>query len=300
MAPKPPLPDAGAAYIRQPAYPGGGEVRGTPQPEGRDEPRAECSGAFVVLGDCGNMAESNVIQAAKRPLNGKSGARAVRREARVPGVIYGGDTTGQQSISLDQNELSKLIARGRFLATVFELDVDGTRTKVIPRDVQLDPVRDTPLHVDFHRIGNDNQVRLRVPMKFVNELLSPGLKRGGVLNVVRRDVEVWAPADKLPESFEVNLEGLEIGRSIHISAVALPEGVRTVIQGRDFTIATIAGASSKGETDEATPGGAAAAGGDGAAPAAAAAGDAKAAAGKAAPAKAAPATAAKPDAKGKK
>lgn len=238
------------------------------------------------------MADNIVIQAAKRPSNGKSGARAVRREARVPGVIYGGDVSGQETISLDQNELSKLIARGQFLATVFEIDVDGAKSKVIPRDVQLDPVRDTPVHVDFHRIGNDNQVRLRVPMRFVNDLLSPGLKRGGVLNVVRRDVEVWAPADKLPEFFEVNLEGLEIGRSIHISAVTLPEGVRTVIQGRDFTIATIAGASAKGEVDEGAPG-AAAAGGEGGAPAAAA--DAKGA-----PGKAAPAVAAKPDAKAKK
>ncbi len=244
------------------------------------------------------MAETQIIQAAKRPSNGKSGARAVRREARVPGVIYGGDVKDQQTISLDQNELNKLIARGRFLATVFEIDVDGAKTKVIPRDVQLDPVRDTPLHVDFHRIGSDNQVRLRVPMRFVDDLLSPGLKRGGVLNVVRRDIEVWAPANKLPEVFEVSLEGMEIGRSIHISAVSLPEGVRTVIQGRDFTVATIAGASSKGETDEAATG--AAAGGDAAAPAAAAAGDAKAAPAKAAPGKAAPATAAKPDAKAKK
>lgn len=240
------------------------------------------------------MAEANVIQAAKRPSNGKSGARAVRREARVPGVIYGGDVAEQETISVDQNELNKLIARGRFLATVFQIDVDGAKTKVIPRDVQLDPVRDVPVHVDFHRIGADNQVRLRVPMRFVNDLLSPGLKRGGVLNVVRRDIEVWAPADNLPEVFEADLDGLDIGRSIHISAVKLPEGVRTVIQGRDFTVATIAGASSKGETDEAAAGtGSAAAGGE---TPAAAAGDAKGAPAKGAPA----AAAAKPEAKGKK
>ena len=245
------------------------------------------------------MAETQIIQAVKRPSNGKSGARAVRRDARVPGVIYGGGVTGQETISLDQNELNKLISRGWFLATVFEIEVDGAKTKVIPRDVQLDPVRDFPIHVDFHRIGADNQVRLRVPMRFVNDLLSPGLKRGGVLNVVRRDIEVWAPANNLPEVFEVSLEGMDIGRSIHISAVTLPEGVRTVIQGRDFTVATIAGASSKGEIDDATPG-AAAAGGDAAAPAAAAAGDAKGAPAKAAPGKAAPAAAAKPDAKAKK
>jgi large subunit ribosomal protein L25 len=152
-------------------------------------------------------------------------------------------------------------------------------TKAIPRDVQLDPVRDTPLHVDFQRIGADNRVKLRVPVKFFNDLLSPGLKRGGVLNVVRREIEVWAPADKVPEVFEINLEGLDIGRSIHISAVTLPDGVQPVIQDRDFTIATIAGALTKGDAEE-TP-----------AAAAAPAADPKAAAAKA--------PAAKPDAKKK-
>jgi large subunit ribosomal protein L25 len=228
----------------------------------------------------------NVIQAVERPSRGKSGARAVRREGRVPGIIYGGDASDQKPIAVDGNELIKIIHRGRFLATVFEIDVDGKKTKAIPRDVQLDPVRDTPLHVDFQRIGADNQVKLKVPVRFTNELLSPGLKRGGVLNVVRREVEVWAPADRIPEAFEINLEGLEIGRSIHISAVSLPAGVTPVIQGRDFTIATIAGASAKGDADETTPAG------EAAAAAAPAAGDAKAAPG------AAPA--AKPDAKGGK
>jgi large subunit ribosomal protein L25 len=216
------------------------------------------------------MADTQVIKAVGRPSNGKSGARAVRREGRVPGIIYGGDVAEQQTISLDAKELGLSITRGRFLASVFEIEVDGRNTKVIPRDVQLDPVRDVPLHVDFQRIGGDNMVRLRVPVRFYNDLLSPGLKRGGVLNVVRRDIEVWAPADKVPEVFEIDLEGLEIGRSIHISAVTLPDGVRPTIQGRDFTIATIAGSSAKGDVEE----GAGEAGG---APAAAA-GDAKAAA----------------------
>ncbi len=224
------------------------------------------------------MSTANLIKAAERPSRGKGGARAVRREGQVPGIVYGGDAAAQQPIALDGNELMKLIMRGRFLATVFDLEIDGKVTKAIPRDVQLDPVRDTPLHVDFQRIGADNQVKLRVPVRFINDLLSPGLKRGGVLNVVRREVEVWAPADNVPQSFEVDLDGLEIGRSIHISAVALPEGVSPVIQDRDFTIATIAGASAKGDTDDtaATPdAAAAAAGGD--AKAAAPAADPKAA-----------------------
>ena len=196
------------------------------------------------------MAETQVIKAEGRPSKGKSGARAVRREGKVPAVIYGGDVVEQETVALDANELSKTIARGRFLASVFELEVDGRKLKAIPRDVQLDPVRDIPLHVDFQRIGADNQVRLRVPVRFYNDLLSPGLKRGGVLNVVRRESEVWAPADKVPEVFEVNLEGLEIGRSIHISSVQLPDGVSPTIQGRDFTIATIAGSSAKGDSEE--------------------------------------------------
>jgi large subunit ribosomal protein L25 len=225
------------------------------------------------------MSQTQVIKAQGRQSQGKSGARAVRREGLVPGIIYGGDTAGQDTIAIDQNELSKMISRGRFLASVFEIEVDGKVTKAIPRDVQLDPVRDTPLHVDFQRIGADNRVKLRVPVKFFNDLLSPGLKRGGVLNVVRREIEVWAPADKVPEVFEINLEGLDIGRSIHISAVTLPDGVQPVIQDRDFTIATIAGALTKGDAEE-TP-----------AAAAAPAADPKAAAAKA--------PAAKPDAKKK-
>lgn len=221
------------------------------------------------------MAQATVITAKARPTGGKGAARTVRRAGDVPGVIYGGDAKEPETISLDANELWKTIIKGRFLSTVFEIDVDGKKTKAIPRDVQLDPVKDTPLHVDFQRVGADNRVRLKIPMRYINEAASPGLKRGGVLNIVRREVEVWAPADNLPDHFEADLTGLEIGRSIHISAVKLPDGVVPVIQNRDFTVATIAGAASMKADDEAAPGAAA----EGAAPDAAAAGDAKAAAG---------------------
>jgi large subunit ribosomal protein L25 len=225
------------------------------------------------------MAQTHKLEATARPQGGKGAARAVRREGKVPAVIYGGDEKTPQTVALDHNELFKIIKRGRFLSTVFDIDVGGKSTRAIPRDVQLDPVKDIPIHVDFQRIGADNRVRIGVPMRFVNEANSPGLKRGGVLNIVRREVEVWAPADKIPEYFEADLEGLEIGRSIHISAVKLPEGVRPTITDRDFTIATIAGAV-KQDVDEAAPGTTPA---DGAASAegaaAAAGGDAKAAAG---------------------
>lgn len=225
------------------------------------------------------MAQTNKLEATVRPQGGKGAARAVRREGKVPAVIYGGDEKTPQTVALDHNELFKIIKRGRFLSTVFDIDISGKSTRAIPRDVQLDPVKDVPIHVDFQRIGADNRVRIGVPMRFVNEANSPGLKRGGVLNIVRREVEVWAPADKIPEYFEADLEGLEIGRSVHISAIKLPEGVRPTITDRDFTIATIAGAV-KQDVDEAVPGAAPA---EGTAPAegatAAAGGDAKVAAG---------------------
>jgi large subunit ribosomal protein L25 len=172
--------------------------------------------------------------------------------------------------------------RGKFLSTVINLDIDGKKTRVIPREVQLDPVNDKLVHVDFQRVGVGARIRVNVPVRFINEGLSPGLKRGGVLNVVRHHVEVMAPADAIPEKFEFNLEGLEIGRSVHISAIKLPEGVTPTIINRDFTVATIAGHKIE---EEAKPEGETAVAAEGAEPVegeadAAAAGDAKAPAGK--------------------
>jgi large subunit ribosomal protein L25 len=229
------------------------------------------------------------IKASARGRSGTGGARAVRREKRVPGVVYG-DKGQPQNIAVDQNELSILIGRGRFLSTVFDLDVDGKKTKVIPREVQVDPVKDLPVHIDFQRVGPGASIRVNVPVRFVNEALSPGLKRGGVLNIVRHEVEVMAPAEKIPEFFEFNLEGLEIGRSVHISAVKMPDGVKPIIQNRDFTVATIAGHKieeepTPGTVTETVEGAVPAEGAEGAAPAAE--GDAKAAAGAKAPAAAA-------------
>jgi large subunit ribosomal protein L25 len=237
------------------------------------------------------MAATSEIKASARTRSGQGGARAVRREGKVPAVVYG-DKKEPQNVTLDYKEISLLIGRGKFLSTVFDLNVDGTKTRVIPREVQVDPVKDAPVHLDFQRIGPGASIRVNVPVRFINEGLSPGLKRGGVLNVVRHEVEVIAPADAIPDFFEFNLEGLEIGRSVHISATKLPPGVRPTITNRDFTVATIAGHRVE---EEPTPGvsgavvaeGAAPAEGaaaEGAAPAAAA--DAKAPAGKEAAAKA--------------
>ena len=246
------------------------------------------------------MAQVSEIKATARPKSGKGAARQARVKGIVPGVIYG---AGQppEGVLVDYRELFKLVHKGRFLATVFDVNVEGKTTRVLPRDVQFDPVKDFPIHVDFQRIAADGRIRVAVPMRFKDELLSPGLKRGGVLNVVRHEVEVYCPAESIPHYFEASLEGLEIGRSIHISAFNLPADIKTVIQGRDFTVATIAGAV-KQEAEETTPGATPAAPGDAAAapaaagaaagakaPAAAAGGKAPAAAGAKAPAGKAPA-----------
>ena len=187
------------------------------------------------------MSALTPLKATARPRAGKGAARQARREGHVPAVIYG-DSKTPETISIEYNTLWKQFLKGHFTATAFELDVDGKKHIVLARDLQLDPVRDTPLHVDFQRVGKDGIIRVAVPVKFVGEALSPGLKRGGVLNIVRHDVEVYCPYDQIPQAFEASLEGLEIGRSIHISAVKLPDKVTPVIKNRDFTIATIAGA----------------------------------------------------------
>ena len=234
------------------------------------------------------MAQTSEIKASARTSSGQGGARAVRREGKVPAVVYG-DKKEPQNVALDHKEISLLIGRGKFLSTVFDLNVDGTKIRVIPREVQTDPIKDMPVHLDFQRVGSGASIRVNVPVRFVNEGLSPGLKRGGVLNIVRHEVEVMAPPDAIPDFFEFDLEGLEIGRSIHISATKMPPGVKPTIQNRDFTVATIAGH----RVEEEAPVAGAAAAVEGAVPAegaaaegAAPAADAKAPAGKDAAAKA--------------
>jgi large subunit ribosomal protein L25 len=218
------------------------------------------------------MAQVSEIKASARTRAGTGGAREVRRQAGVPAVLYGNGAT-PQNIALQSNELVNLINRGRFLSTVIDLDVDGAKTRVIPREVQVDPVSGKLVHVDFQRVDAKSRIRVDVPVRFVNEALSPGLKRGGVLNIVRHAVEVTCPADAIPEFFEFSLEGLEIGRSLHISAITLPAGVETTIKNRDFTIATVGGHRTE---EEAAPGAPAAPVAEGAAVPAAAEGAAAA------------------------
>ena len=183
------------------------------------------------------------IEATARPRAGKGAARAARREGLVPAVIYG-DKKEPTTISLSGHDLKILINRGKFLSSVFDIKVKDQKIRVLPRDIQFHPVKDIPLHVDFQRVPSDGRIRVFVPVEFLNEATSPGLKRGGVLNVVRHEVEVFCPADNIPKVFEIDLGSVDIGTSIHISSVKLPEGVSPTITSRDFTVATLAGSAS--------------------------------------------------------
>jgi large subunit ribosomal protein L25 len=192
------------------------------------------------------MAEALELKAWARPRSGKGGARSVRREGRIPGILYGG---GEDPVTLavDDKAIKLQLLTGHFQSTIFTLDVEGKKTRVIPRGVQLDPVRDFPIHVDFMRVGKDALVTVAVPVHFLNEGLSPGIKRGGILNIVRHEIEVRCPVDAIPNHFDVDLTGLEIGDSVHISAMKLPEGVRPTITERNFTVATIVGRAAEEE-----------------------------------------------------
>ena len=194
------------------------------------------------------MADISSLQAEVRERVGKGSARATRREGRVPAVVYG---LGQAptTISLAFNHVLKEVNTGRFANTIYDLQIGKDTERVIPRDVQYDVVNDFPIHVDFLRISRDTKVAVNVAVHFANEDDAPGLKRGGVLNIVRHEVELSCPADSIPEEIVIDLAGLDIGDSVHISSVSLPEGVESTITDRDFTIATIA-APSGGADDE--------------------------------------------------
>ena len=185
------------------------------------------------------MADILVLNAKARERVGKGAARAARREGMVPGVIYG-DKKDPQTISVSHNELVQHLKTGRFLSTLYDVDVEGDKTRVIPKDVQFDPVKDFPVHVDLLRLGRGAKINVEIQMNFINEEESPGLREGGALNVVRYTVELNCPADAIPEELIGDLTGLTVGDSLHISDIALPEGVEPVISDRDFTIATIA------------------------------------------------------------
>lgn len=185
------------------------------------------------------MSKSYMLKAEARERVGKGSARELRRNGQIPAVIYG-EKQPPLAIALSYKDIYYKIHAGGFRTTVATIAFDDQKIQVLPKDYQLDPVRDTPLHVDFLRISAKSVVHVEIPVHFLNEESCPGIKQGGVLNIVRHEVELVAPATAIPEAIEVDLAGYEVGDSIHISAVKLPEGVEPAIQDRDFTIATIA------------------------------------------------------------
>jgi large subunit ribosomal protein L25 len=202
------------------------------------------------------MSDVKQLKAVARDRAGKGAARAVRRQGQVPAVIYGGGAPAQM-IALDFNTTKQLIFAGHFLTTVFEIDVDGQVTRAIPRDYQLDPVKDFPVHIDFLRVAAGQTVTVEVPVHVVGQERSPGMKGGGALNLVRHTIELVVPADAIPDFVEADVSALDFNDSLHISAVKLPDGARPAITDRDFTILSItapAGArETAGESAEAAP-----------------------------------------------
>ena len=248
------------------------------------------------------MSTVATIEAQARAKTTKGAVSTLRNSGQVPAVIYG-DKQAPLTISLEGKILARQLESAGFMTRLFDITVDGKKVRVLPRDVQYDPLSDRPLHVDFLRVSANTRVRVAIPVSFLNPEKSPGIKRGGTLNVVHHEIEVLCAPDKIPPRFEVSLEGLQINDAIHLSALKLPPDVKLTTQEKDFTIATIAVPSAIRSENEAAAAAAAAASAAPAADAAAApaAGAAAApAAGAAAPAAgaAAPAAAAKkPDAK---
>ena len=185
------------------------------------------------------MADSTIINGNLRNSTGKGSARATRRAGRIPAIIFG-DKKDTISIDIEEREYKKIMNQSGIFSRLLDLSVDGKSNLVLTRDIQFHPVSENPLHVDFLRIGKGSNINVSVPVSFINEELSPGLKTGGVLNTVRFELELMCPADSIPEKIEINLEGLIVGDSIKISSVNLPDGVSSTITDRDFTIATIA------------------------------------------------------------
>jgi large subunit ribosomal protein L25 len=201
------------------------------------------------------MPEITALSAELRVQAGKGPTRATRRMGRVPAIIYGAGQD-QVLISLEPGELSRALGKRGFFATLVDVTVDGATHRTLPREVQLHPATDAPLHVDFMRVGANSRVTVQVPVVFVNHEMSVGLRRGGILNTVRHGIELSCPVEGIPDHLTVDLNGLDIGDSIHISAVSLPEGCRPTITGRDFTIASVAASSAVREeaaTAAATP-----------------------------------------------
>jgi large subunit ribosomal protein L25 len=238
------------------------------------------------------MATVKELKATARPSSGKGAARAERRAGRVPGVIYGNNQP-PVTISVDDAELRQRILAGRFLTTIYDIDLEGKKHRVIPRDFYLDPVRDFPLHVDFMRLGQGATIRVSIPLRIQNAEAAPGVKRGGTVNIVTHTIDLECSVDNIPQFIEADVGSLEISHSLHLSDIKLPAGVRSLSR-EDITLVTIVPPS--GYAEEIKAAAAAAAAG----PAAAATGAAPAAGAAAAPAGGAAAAGAKAPAAGAK
>jgi len=179
------------------------------------------------------------LKATKREGLSSGSNNKLRAKGLIPAILYGGKDANQ-NISVNKKEISSIINSDTFLSKVLELDVDGKKEKVIPRDVAYHVVSEEPIHIDFMRIVSGKKIILEIPVKFINHPDSPGLKRGGVLNIVRRKVELKCPAENIPDEIVVDLAGTDIGTSIKISSITLPENVVPTITDRDFVVATVA------------------------------------------------------------
>ncbi len=194
------------------------------------------------------MSDQLVLTAETRERAGKGASRALRRDGRVPAVIYGGNAP-PVTIHIEEKLLRKQLMTGHFMNSIIAVEVDGTTTRTLAKDVAFHPVTDRPIHVDFYRISAGSTVEVKVPVVFANEAASPGLKRGGVLNVVRHELELLCEVASIPDEVTVDVAGFDVGDSIHISHVTLPAGATSAITDRDFTIATIVAPSALKSSD---------------------------------------------------
>jgi large subunit ribosomal protein L25 len=195
------------------------------------------------------MSDQLSITAEPRERAGKGASRALRREGRVPAVIYG-DKKEAIAIHVEARALNKLLGTGHFMNSLIQVELNGVKTRTLPKDVAFDPLSDRPLHVDFFRLAKGAKVQVDIPVVFINQEESPGLKRGGVMNVVRHELDLMCDADHIPDQIEIDVTGLEIGDSIHISSITLPKGAESTITDRDFTIAGVTAPSALKSSDD--------------------------------------------------
>ena len=188
------------------------------------------------------MPEIISLSAEPRTTAGKGASRAMRRAGRVPGIIYG-DGKEPMQVSFDPRELSRAVGRAGFYATIVDVSVDGAVHRTLAREVQAHPISDVTLHVDFMRVGAKARVTVSVPVTFINQDRAPGLRRGGILNVIRHTIDIACSVDNIPDRLVVDLDGLEIGDSVHVETVTMPEGARPALSSRDSTIASVAASS---------------------------------------------------------